>query len=70
MTKEAICKWVEGDDWQWEGGWDKVQPLIRCKDCIYKEERSYCMYYYHFKHWTDDLDYCSHGKKRRDTRNG
>ena len=33
MTKEAICKWFEGDNWQYESGWEKVQPLTRCKDC-------------------------------------
>ena len=33
MTEEAICKWFEGDDWQYESGWEKVQPLTRCKDC-------------------------------------
>ena len=33
MTEEAICKWFEGDDWQYESGWSMVQPLIRCKDC-------------------------------------
>ena len=33
MTEEAICEWFEGDDWQYDSGWSKVQPLIRCKDC-------------------------------------
>lgn len=34
---EAICEWFEGDDWQYESGWSKVQPLIRCKDCKYRD---------------------------------
>ena len=38
MTEEAICEWFEGDDWQYESGWSKVQPLIRCKDCKYKDD--------------------------------
>ena len=33
MTEEAICKWLPGDDWQWQGEWAEEQPLIRCKDC-------------------------------------
>ena len=58
MTKEAICIWLEGDDWQWESGWSKVQPLIRCKDCARNEN---CFMY---REAGDDNGYCAWAVKR------
>lgn len=44
-------------------------PVIRCRDCIYKNEYGRCTFYINFHHWTDDMDYCSDAE-RRDKRNG
>ena len=44
-------------------------PVIRCRDCIYKNEYGRCTFYINFHHWTDDMAYCSDGE-RRDKRNG
>ena len=66
MTEEAICKWFEGDDWQYESGWEKVQPLTRCKDCVHKNEYGYCTLYINFHHLTEDMGYCSDAERREE----
>lgn len=58
MTEEAICKWIEGDDWQWDPGWSEVQPLTRCKDCARSEN---CFMY---RESGDDNGYCAWAVKR------
>ena len=67
MTREAIYKWFEGDDWQYESGWSKVQPLIRCKDCKHwhcDDSESYCDELGIFD--TDMNSYCSYAKRREE----
>ena len=74
MTEEAICKWFEGDDWQYESGWSMIQPLIRCKDCKYFQSHkgkyqtwrivnSDGICKYHNYEMTKEDDYCSHGER-------
>ena len=41
-------------------------PVIRCKDCIYKNEYGYCTLYINFHHLTADMDYCSDGERKEE----
>ena len=75
MTEEAICKWFEGDDWQYESGWEKVQPLTRCKDCKYYRKDGDCwhewdndgrIYYQSIINEPNPDDYCSRAERRKD----
>ena len=75
MTKEAICEWFEGDDWQYDSGWSKVQPLIRCKDCKYYREDGDCwheldndgrIYYQSIINDPNPDDYCSKAERKEE----
>lgn len=63
MTEEAICEWIEGDDWQWEGVWSKVQPLIRCKNCKWHIKGGFCDLY--FADRAAD-EYCSRAERKEE----
>ena len=41
-------------------------PVIRCMDCVYKNEYGYCTMYINFHHLTADMDYCSDAERRDD----
>ena len=41
-------------------------PVIRCKDCIYKNEYGCCTLYINFHHLTADMDYCSDGERKEE----
>ena len=38
-------------------------PVIRCKDCVHKNEYGYCTLYINFHHLTEDMDYCSDAER-------
>ena len=42
------------------------KPLIRCKDCKYKNEYGYCTVYLNFHHLTADMDYCSDAERKEE----
>ena len=47
-------------------GKDKLQELIRCKDCKHKNEYGYCTMYLNFHHLTADMDYCSDAERKEE----
>ena len=43
-----------------------IGKLIRCKDCKYRNEYSYCTLYINWHHLTGDMDYCSDAERKED----
>ena len=41
-----------------------AEPVIRCKDCVYKNEYGYCTLYINFHHLTEEMGYCSDAERR------
>lgn len=44
----------------------KQSVLIRCKDCKYRNEYSYCTFYINWHHLTGEMDYCSDAERKEE----
>lgn len=41
-------------------------PVVRCKDCKYRNEYGYCTMYLAFHHLTGDMDFCSDAERKEE----
>ena len=62
--KEFIVK--EYETFPYKNAVNEMPELIRCKDCKYRNEYSYCTLYINWHHLTGDMDYCSDGERKEE----
>jgi len=43
-----------------------TEPVIRCRDCKYRNEYGYCTFYLNWHRLNGDMDYCSDGERREE----
>lgn len=67
VDKYELYKALRYDRDQYDKGYaDRDHEIVRCRDCVYKNEYGYCTFYINFHHLTEDMAYCSDAERREE----